>query len=124
MKLPMGSSVIINNFTFAFFVASTSCVEGTYRLAIDQTGDTATKNLFINGEASSGRVEVCISGQYYTICDDNWENDDASEVCSSLGFSTAGKPVALSTFAFITPNIRISGQPLLVYFYFCVRVNV
>ncbi len=39
----------------------------------------------------AGRVEVCVDGVYGTICQDgNWGNNDASVVCSQLGFSPYG----------------------------------
>ena len=38
-----------------------------------------------------GRVEVCIEGRYGTVCDNNWNYEDSSVVCSQLGFSRYGK---------------------------------
>ena len=39
--------------------------------------------------ATSGRVEVSVDGEWDTVCDNNWNLDDATVVCQQLGYDGA-----------------------------------
>lgn len=62
-----------------------ACLDGDIRL--------------MNGSASSfskGRVEICINNQYGSVCNDRWDERDATVVCRQLGRGMHPEEVCVS----------------------------
>ena len=51
-----------------------------------------TGDLRLNGSSSAeGRVEICLSNAWGTICDDSWDDRSARVVCKQLNQPAEGQ---------------------------------
>ncbi|XP_019854525.1 PREDICTED: deleted in malignant brain tumors 1 protein-like [Amphimedon queenslandica] len=75
-----------------FSVKSGYCTSHQYDIGItcEPLCDDGAIQLTEGPKASVGRVEVCINGNWGTICSLYVDNTDASVICRSLGYSSYG----------------------------------
>ena len=53
-----------------------------------------------------GRVEICINREWGSVCDNQWDKNDAKVVCRQLGYPESGEP--------IHPSIHIPGMLIIL----------
>lgn len=69
------------------------CDDGDIRLLTSTEFDDYTVDS--TEDLMGGRVEVCHNGRYGAVCDNTWDNIDASVSCAQLGFSPFGNLMQL-----------------------------
>ena len=73
-SLPL-SVVGTRHYQSVSFSTASECTDGSVRLQ----GSDLSREI--------GGVEVCMSGQWGLVCDDHWDDIDASVVCRQLGYT-------------------------------------
>ena len=78
------------------------CEDSDVRLSVGEDYDyyhgteTVDSSYYIDNQLSIGRLELCLNGQWGVACQDYWSDEQASVVCSQLGFARVGKHVVIN----------------------------
>ena len=63
----------------------------THSLLIDSLCSQGDIRLAGGTQEHSGRVEICLENKWQTVCDDEWDSEDAMVTCRQIGHETYGK---------------------------------
>ncbi|XP_061772617.1 neurotrypsin-like, partial [Nerophis ophidion] len=79
----------------------------------ERLGDGITASVpmrLVGGETlREGRVELYLSGQWGTVCDDGWTDQDAEVVCRQMGYSGVAKARVMAYFGEGTGPIHLDN---------------
>ena len=64
-----------------------SCIEHHHNIMPADDCSTGDVRLVGGEHEAEGRVELCISGRWETLCDNEWTDNHTAVVCRHLGFS-------------------------------------
>ena len=62
---------------------------------INATTQCMDGDIHLIGGLNQGRIEVCYSNQWGSVCDDSWDDRDARVACRQLGFQPFGLSLLL-----------------------------
>ena len=86
-------------------VAFTGCYQGSVQL--------------VGGTAYYGIVQVCIGGEWGTVCRSGWDSNDAAVVCRQLGFQATGAS-KYNTYIISIWAIHVTARTAYVFKHVCI----
>ncbi|XP_071498165.1 scavenger receptor cysteine-rich domain-containing protein DMBT1-like [Diadema antillarum] len=97
-----GDEETLTQCAFGGSALRTNCNSGNIVGVVCSAPDYSTTVRLVGGNhVFEGRVEIQANGQWGTVCDDNWDIQDAQVVCSQLGL---GEPFAAARNAAFGPG--------------------
>ena len=79
------------------YVLYMNCLSSLYLGYFAECNDTDVRLVdgVVSVNETFGRVEICYGGLWGTVCDDFWDDVDASVVCTQIGLPSEGKLMSI-----------------------------
>ena len=84
------AGVICTGKCFSLCYLATCLTRGFITVGLDMTCEDGAVHLVGGDTLSRGRVEYCYHGSWYSLCANDWGEQEARVVCNTLGYDTTG----------------------------------
>ncbi len=82
---------ILQGTYYAWHVLLNNKIKYEYTFDAGTCGEDGSVRLVDGAHENEGRLEICINGQWGTVCNDGFDIDAARVVCRQLGLSEDGE---------------------------------